>query len=94
MTVLFEVRATTCRVDDNHVTVVWLEYVDVMPGEFSALFGLTRMNVECSAALLLWRRDHLAAVGSQYANACLVDITEDLVHNAAADKANAVAPSS
>src|SRR5437588_2292227 len=94
MTIFFEVRAAACRVDDNHVAVVWLEHVDVVPGKSSTLVGLTCMDVKCSAAMLLRRRDYLAAVGSQYAYTCFVYVAKDLVHYAAADKANAVAPSS
>ncbi len=38
------------------------------------------------------RRDNFAAVGSQHANRGLVDIAEDLIHDAAANEADAIAP--
>src|SRR6266566_4413625 len=49
------------------------------------------MNVQRATALLLYRRNHFTTVGGQHADGCFVNIAENLVHNAATDKANPIA---
>src|SRR5579875_11102 len=63
MAVFFEVGAATGGIDDDDVAVVWLEHVDVASCQCATFFSLTGVYMQRTAALLLYRCDHLAAVG-------------------------------
>src|SRR5581483_2891223 len=90
--VLFEVRATACRIDDKCVAGIVLEDINIVPCELAPAFALPSVDMERSAALLADRCDNLATIDGQHANGGLVDVAIHLVHDAAADKANAVTP--
>jgi hypothetical protein len=49
------------------------------------------MDVESTATILLYRRDHLAAISSEHTDRRFIHIMKDLIHNATADKANTIA---
>ncbi len=94
MAVFFQIGATTGGVDDDCIAVIWLKHLDIMAGKLSAALSFARMHVQRSAALLVGWSDHFAAIDSQDTNSGLVNIAIDLVHYAAADEANSIAPSS
>src|SRR5579883_1497553 len=89
--VFFQVGTAACRVDDDGVAVVRLEHVDIVSCQRTALFALAGVDVQRAAALLLYRRDDLAAICGQLANGGLVDVAEYLIHDAAADEADTIA---
>src|SRR2546430_17123111 len=91
--IFFEVRATPCRVNNNHIAVIWFEHIYVMPGKLSPSLGLSCMDMQRSTTLLLHWRNHLAAVGSQDTNSCFIDVTRNLVNGPAADEAHAIVTS-
>ena len=94
MAVFFQIGATTGGVDDDCIAVIWLEHLDVMAGKLSAALSFACMYVQRSAASLVGWGDHFAAIGSQDTNGGLVNVAIDLVHYAATDEANSIAPTS
>src|SRR5579884_571548 len=91
MAILFQVGAAASRVDDDGIAVIWLEDIDIVPCQRAALFALASVDMQRAATLLLHWRDDFTTVRGQHTNGGLVDVTEHLVHDAAADEADAVA---
>src|SRR5579859_314111 len=91
MIIFFECRATASRVNNNSIAIIWLEYVNVVSGQHPASLSLAAVNVQRSTTPLLWWCDYLTAIRGQHTDRCLIDIMKNLVHDTAADKADAIA---